>query len=165
MTSDTAANVQKITNGLRIFERDRTPQIGGWVVGLGSIRGLGSFLIFAGWSLSSGCHFTDTTWSASAKSPDGKVVATARTVARSGFGTGFIATTVSLNWTGDTRPGQEVIGFTDEYEAPAKTMVGLTWLTPTHLDVTYRGPRDLTFQAVKWANIEISLRDLAAKNE
>ena len=55
------------------------------------------------------------------------------------------------------------MGFSDEYETPDKTMVGMKWLTPTHLEVTYRNPRDVNFQAVKWASIEISLRDLAAE--
>ena len=69
---------------------------------------------------------------------------------------------MSLDWTGDSRPAQEVVGFSDEYEAPEKTMVGMRWTRPTHLEVTYRGPRDLTFQAIKWAGIDISLRDLVA---
>jgi len=109
------------------------------------------------------CHNGDVTWSAQARSPDGKVVALARTIASSGFGTGSIETTVALNWAGDTRPPQEVVGFSDQYEAPEKTMVAMKWLTPTHLEVAYRSPRDVDFQAIKWANIEISLRDMAAE--
>ena len=65
-----------------------------------------------------------------------------------------------MNWTGDPRPAQEVMGFSDDYEAPEKTMVAMKWITPTHLEVTYRGPRDLTFQAIKWAHIDISLRKI-----
>lgn len=112
--------------------------------------------------VSSGCHASDVTWSAEARSPDGKVTATARTVARSGFGTNFIYTTVSLDWTGDRRPADQVLNFIDETETPAKTMVGLNWLTPTHLEVTYSSPRHIGFQAIKWANIDISLRDLVS---
>lgn len=40
--------------------------------------------------------------------------------------------------------------------------MGMKWLTPTHLEVTYRSPRHLNFQAIKWADIDISLRDAAA---
>jgi hypothetical protein len=127
-----------------------------------AVRRVTSVLIVGACISTAGCHRCDTTWSAEARSPDGKVVATARTIACSGFGTGVIDTSVSLDWTGDSRPAQEVVGFSDEYEAPEKTMVGMKWITPTHLEVTYRGPRDLTFQAIKWASIDISLRDLAA---
>jgi len=133
------------------------------VIGIESIRRTASVLIAGVWLSTAGCHGCDTTWSVKVGSPDGKVVATARTVACSGFGTGMIVTDVFLNWSGDRRPAQEVMGFSDEYEAPEKTMVGLQWLTPTHLEVTYRGPRDVTFQAIKWATVEISLRDLAAE--
>lgn len=127
-----------------------------------AVRRVTSVLIVGACISTADCHRCDTTWSAEARSPDGKVVATARTIACSGFGTGVIDTSVSLDWTGDSRPAQEVVGFSDEYEAPEKTMVGMKWITPTHLEVTYRGPRDLTFQAIKWASIDISLRDLAA---
>ena len=128
-----------------------------------AVRRATSMLIVGVCVSTGGCHRCDTTWSAEARSPDGKVVATASTVACSGFGTGVIDTNVSLNWAGDSRPAQVVLGFSDDYEAPEKTMVGMRWLAPTHLEVTYRGPRDVRFQAIKWATIEISLRDLAAE--
>ena len=128
-----------------------------------AVRRVISVLIVGACVSTAGCHPCDTTWSAEAGSPDGKVVATARTIACSGFGTGIIDTRVSLNWVGDSRPAQVVVGFSDEYEAPEKTMVGMKWITPTHLEVTYRGPRDLTFQAIKWASVDISLRDLTGE--
>ena len=44
--------------------------------------------------LASGCK-APPTWSAEARSPDGKMIATAKTFERSGFGTGWVQTTVT----------------------------------------------------------------------
>jgi hypothetical protein len=38
----------------------------------------------------------------------------------------------------------------------------MNWLTPTHLELLYEGsPQSVGFQAVKWADVEISARDLS----
>ena len=37
-------------------------------------------------------------------------------------------------------------------------------ITPTHLDVTYRGPADVTFKAVKFGGIVITLENVAGKD-
>jgi hypothetical protein len=42
---------------------------------------------------------SEAIWSAESKSPDGQWIANARTIAQSGFGTGYIGTKVFLNWT------------------------------------------------------------------
>ena len=47
--------------------------------------------------LASGCK-APPTWSAESRSPDGKLIATAKTFENSGFGTGGIWTGVYLNW-------------------------------------------------------------------
>jgi hypothetical protein len=46
-----------------------------------------------------GCGKSPLTWSAESKSPDGKMIATAKTFDESGPGTDFIQTTVFLNRT------------------------------------------------------------------
>jgi hypothetical protein len=43
--------------------------------------------------------------------------------------------------------------------------LGYNWLTPKHLDLTYKGRRTLDFQAVKCAGIDISLRSLSNKTD
>ena len=43
-------------------------------------------------------------------------------------------------------------------EAPGATNVEMKWLTPTHLELTYKGHRTLDFQAVKCYGIDITVR-------
>lgn len=111
-----------------------------------------------------GCNrSSETIWSAEARSPDGTRLASARTVARSGFGTGAIWTAVYLNWTKDSRPPSEILGLSDDIEKPSDEIsVEMKWLSPTRLELTYKGRRTLEFQAVKWHDVDISLRDLSS---
>jgi len=88
------------------------------------------------------------------------MIATARTVANSGFGTGGIWTAVYLNWTTGSQPPTKILELADGPKAPGDTVVGMKWLTPTHLELTYKGNGSLGFQAVKWAGVEISVREL-----
>jgi hypothetical protein len=100
-------------------------------------------------------------WSAEARSPDGKMIAAAETFENRGFGTGYSWTGVYLNWTTGSRPQMEILEFSDATAAPGGMNVGMNWLTPTHLELTYHGGRPILFQAVKCAGIDISLRDLS----
>jgi hypothetical protein len=108
----------------------------------------------------SGCHGSEATWSAEARSPDGKMIATAHTIENSGFGTGGIWTAAYLNWTTGSQPPTEILELADGPTKPGDTVVGMKWLTPTHLEITYKANRNLSFQAVKWGDVEISVRQL-----
>lgn len=127
----------------------------------GCIRVVVAALIIGVCAGVAGCNATETTWTAQSRSPDGGTLASARTVARSGFGTAFIFTSVTLSTF--PKPASEtpteVVRFSDEYETPEKTRVAMRWLTSKHLEVTYGGPMTLTFQAVKSGDIAISVRD------
>jgi hypothetical protein len=121
-----------------------------------------SFII-VGLFLLPGCN-GKTTWSAEAQSPDGKMIATARTVENSGFGTGGVFTAVYLNWTTGKQQPREVLEIGDGPGGPGDTVVTMKWISPTHLELAYnvkRGP--LGFQAVKWAGVDISVRDLSSE--
>src|ERR1700693_1556496 len=61
-------------------------------------------------SLSS-CEGPKTTWSAESRSPDGKMVATARTIETSGIGTGDPGTFVYLNWTAGSQSTTIILAF------------------------------------------------------
>lgn len=114
--------------------------------------------------LASGCKGSQMTWSAEAKSPDGKMVATASAFANGGFGaSGAPATFVYLNWaTGSQKPVQ-ILGLESESDAPDDAKVGMNWLTPSHLELTYKSTRQhIGFQAVKFVGVDISLRDLSS---
>ncbi len=107
---------------------------------------------------------SETIWSAEARSPDGSRLASARTVANSGFGTGYIWTAVYLNWTKGSRSPIEILELSEDFEKPVDEIsVDMKWLTATHLELTYKGHRTLNFQAVKCAGVDISVRDLSGE--
>lgn len=125
------------------------------------------FLVVVGTIFGAACDRSENIWSAQAKSPDGKVIAVAQAVLRNkGLSVvSGIDTNVYLNWAGDTRPPMLVLNFADGSDSPSDTAVDMTWLTPTHLQLTYKGNRIVGFQAVKWAGIDISVRDLTEASE
>ncbi len=129
--------------------------------GLSSIRKATCFLVVGVCVLVFGCRGSEKIWSAEARSPDGKMLATARTIAQSGFGTGYIGTIVYLNWSKGSQPPMEILGLSGGTEAPGATSVEMKWLTSTHLELTYKSPRTLDFQAVKCDGVDISVRDLS----
>jgi hypothetical protein len=92
------------------------------------------------------------------------MLASARTVAQSGFGTGSIETEVYLKWVKSSQPPVQVLGFSYESEFPSgTTSVEMKWLNTTHLEVTYKGHANLGFQVVKCGGIDISVRDLSGE--
>jgi len=86
-----------------------------------------------------GCGGQDdvaTTWSAEAKSPDGRWLATARSQQWGGPGTAYDATTVSLKKVHSSDLPKQVLLFSHQF---GTMNLDMKWLTATHLDVTY-GP-------------------------
>jgi hypothetical protein len=126
------------------------------------LRKAATFLLFCVVLSGCSCKSSEKIWSAEARSPDGKMLASARTDARSGFGTGYIGTVVHLNWTKGSRPPMEILRLSDDYEMPSEEIsVEMKWLTPTHLELTYKGHRTLILQAAKCEGVDISVRDLS----
>jgi len=111
-----------------------------------------------------GCRGSQTIWSAEARSPDGKMIATARAFANGGFGiSGAPATFVYLNWAAGSQSPTEILILDDESDTPDGTKVDMKWLTPTRLELTYRGTvQHVGFQAVKFAGVDISVRDTSS---
>ena len=129
--------------------------------GIPSLRKAATFLIFGVCIVVSGCKSSEKIWSAEARSPDGNMLASARTDARSGFGTGAIWTVVYLNRK-RSQPPMEILRLSGEYEMPSDEIsVEMKWLTPTHLELTYKGHRTLVLQAAKCEGVDISVRDLS----
>ena len=113
----------------------------------------------------SGCSGSETIWSAESPSPDGGILASARTIANSGFGTGYIWTAVYLGGT-KQKERIEILELVDEFEMPSDEIsVEMKWLSPTYLELTYKGHQTLYFQAIKWAGVDISVRDLSTKTD
>jgi hypothetical protein len=125
-------------------------------------------LFVVGLALSAGCNNSERTWSAEAKSPDGQFLATAETLEPGGWGTGAPPEThVALNWTSGSQRSRIVFSFVDGPNEPGGMNVGLHWLAPTHLELTYKGHPTIEFQAIKWAEVEISARpeDTSSRKE
>jgi len=107
------------------------------------------------------CDGPKAAWFAESRSPDGKMVATARTIQTSGIGTGDPGTFVYLNWTAGSQSTVIILALTDGPDGGGNTRVGMNWLTPKHLELTYKGPRTLDFEAAKCHGVDISVRDLS----
>ena len=108
-----------------------------------------------------GCKNPQTVWSAEVKSPDGKMVATATAFANGGFGvSGAPATFVYLNWATGSQKPKEILELANESDTPEGGSVGITWLSPNRLEVTYRKDKqEVEFQAVRFLNVEIVITD------
>jgi hypothetical protein len=135
-----------------------------------------SLMILGFCVLLSGCRPTIddlTVWKAEVRSPDGLWIASARTIQNGGFGSAHIDTVVDLTQTNASQPPTEVLALSCHGPVPrpyvldntanAGGTIDLTmkWVTPTHLEVTYDDNPDLDFQTVKYAGIDISVRDLS----
>lgn len=124
-------------------------------------------LVVGVFASASGCG-PATIWSAEARSPDGSWLARARTLENSGFGTGAFVTDVYLKRTDASKPPQAILSFWHDSslaspQSGATINLTMGWAAPTHLEVTYEGHADLSFEVVKYADIDISVRDLSSK--
>jgi hypothetical protein len=121
-----------------------------------------SVLVMFGFCLwMSSCKNTERTWSAQAKSPDGRYVVTAETLRPGGWGTGTPAqTTVDMNYTSGHQSSSEILTFVDGSNKPDWMNVGINWVGPTQLELTYKGHPTIEFQAVKCRGVDISTREV-----
>jgi hypothetical protein len=99
-------------------------------------------------------------WFAKVPSPDGKFVSTARTLQPGGWGTGSPPeTSVDLNWTTESQGPNQIFQFVGDVDQPDNMKVGIVWLSPTHLEISYKPKRIIQFQAVKCFDVNISARE------
>jgi hypothetical protein len=130
---------------------------------------LAQLLAFAICILMTGCWGSHSIWFAESRSPDGKVLAKARATATNGGLSinSITGTRVYLKWATSLSTDNLVLELADASDAPVDTQVGMKWLTPTHLELTFKGNQTVVFQAIKWFGIDISVHDLskAAENK
>jgi hypothetical protein len=106
----------------------------------------------------------ETIWTAEARSPDGQWLAKAQTDQRSGFGTDGAVTAVYLQPSNGARPPVQVLSFSQNQNAQTSLIdLKMNWIDGTHLVVSYKEHPNLDFQAVKYAGIDISVRDLSGQ--
>ena len=90
------------------------------------------------------------------------MIATAEAFDNGGFvAPGPNATFVYLNQTSGTQPRMLILALSEGKAEPDAGKVEMQWLTPTHLQLTYKGQRTIDFQAVKYAGVDISVRQLS----
>jgi hypothetical protein len=130
-------------------------------LGLGTSRLLAIVMLVGLCMEITSCTNSEQTWVAEARSPDGKFIATARTLQPGGWGTGSPPeTSVDLNWTTGSQKASEIFQFVGDADQPENMKVEMVWLTPTHLEITYKPNRIIQFQAVKCFNVDITAREL-----
>jgi hypothetical protein len=114
--------------------------------------------------LVSGCKSSKTIWSAESHSPDGKVVASVHAVARNQSLSiiSGVDSSVYLNWATGSKQPMLVLELADASDAAVDTHVDMNWLTPTHLELAYKGNQTVVFQTVKWVGIDITVRNLSS---
>jgi len=110
-------------------------------------------------SLISGCKDVATIWSTESNSPDGRWVAAAHTDQYGGPGTAGILSTVTLRQVKGRQDKIEVLQLSQDVTG---IDMKLNWLTPTHLEITYKQPASVDFQAIKCGGIDITIRDTSA---
>jgi hypothetical protein len=90
------------------------------------------------------------------------MVATARAEVNGGFISSVPVTAVYLNWTTGSQSPTEILSLADQSERADEVKVGMTWVDPNHLLLTYDGKRqNIGFQAVKFAGVDIFVRDIS----
>jgi hypothetical protein len=101
------------------------------------------------------CKNVATIWSTESPSPDGLWVATARTDQYSGPGNAAIASSV---WLRRTKGRQDEINVFEAEQDTKSIGLTLNWMSPTHLQITYKEPVNIDFQAIKCGLIDISVQ-------
>lgn len=120
----------------------------------------GLFLAFGLCFALAACDDTATVWSAEARSPGGYWQASAQTKQYGGPGTAGLITSVYLARTNSSDAPIKVLELAQDTQ-PGTIALQMYWLTKNHLEVTYKGHPTIDFQAVKCADVVISVRDLS----
>jgi hypothetical protein len=117
-----------------------------------------------------GCGSANTIWREELRSPDGQWLASADAVQNGGFGSALIQTQVYLEKTNGSNPRKAVLGFSCEGPAARPYTqdnvankggtidLGMKWLSPSHLEVTYNGRANVNLQLTDYDGIEVSLK-------
>ena len=105
----------------------------------------------------SGCNKDKPNWYAEARSPDGAMLVTATTWEQGGLGTDTNQTVVRMNWTTGSQKPTIILIFDDHVDGTVDTKVGMKWLNPHRLALTYTGDRYVNFFATRCDGVDITL--------
>jgi hypothetical protein len=110
-------------------------------------------------ALLTSCKNGTTIWSTEVQSPDGRWIARALTKQYSGPGNAGLLTTVYMKRIKGPDEPIEILLF--EQDATSINLK-MNWLTASHLEVTYKQPAVIDFQAIKCGGVDISVRDVSS---
>lgn len=117
-----------------------------------------------------GCRYDPVVWKHDFRSPDGAWIATARTDQWGGFGSAWVQTSVSVRRVdGTVNQGKpfDVFSYAGGGKVPktyvlseenADTDLLITWLTPTHVQISHTPGIDPTLEVIRLSNLDISFR-------
>lgn len=106
------------------------------------------------------CKDVKTIWTTESRSPDGQWIAAARTDQYGGLGTAGILSTVFLKQVKGQQDKIEILQLSQDANS---VDLKLNWLATTHLEIVYRQPASVDFQAIKCGGIDISVRALSSE--
>jgi hypothetical protein len=131
-------------------------------------RSIAAATFLAAAAMALGCNSDPTVWIKDIPSPNGAWVATARTRQWGGFGSAWIETTVSIKkLDGTVNNGKpfDVLSYPDSgpiskpyvlSDANLDPDLQVSWLTPTHLQITHRSAIDPDLQVIRFSDVDIS---------
>jgi hypothetical protein len=137
------------------------------------IRKVALLLLIGVCVMGSSCENAPTIWKAEAQSPDRLWVASVRTQQHGGFGSAGIVNSVYLKKANGSKYPMEILELFSDGRAPVRPYVldnanvggtislTMKWIAPSHLEVTYAGPAEISVQVAKYDGIDISVRDVS----
>lgn len=128
------------------------------IAGLSGIQRVAWLTVILLCALACGCRDSATIWSGESRSPDGRWMAAARTEQYGGPGTAGIQSFVSLRQLGGRQDSVVVLQLTQD---TTKIDLTLNWLAPSHLEIAYKEPVSVDFQAIRCGGVDISVRSLS----
>ena len=130
-----------------------------------------AFMAFTVVSSLAGCRYDPTVWKEDFRAPDGAWIARARTDQWGGFGTAYVATTVSLVRVDPTyNKGQafDILSYPGGGAIPKTYVLSddnadrdlhLKWMSPTHLEITRLSlEEEPTLEVIRFGNVDITFR-------
>ena len=135
------------------------------------IQLIATLMAFTAASSLVGCRYDPTVWKEDFRAPDGAWIAEARTDQWGGFGSAYVATTVSLiRGDGTYNKGKafDILSYPGGGQIPKTYILSadnadrdlhLKWLTPTHLEITHLPPmEEPTLEVIRFGNVDVTLR-------
>jgi hypothetical protein len=132
---------------------------------------IATLMVFTAASSLVGCRYDPTVWKEDFRAPDGAWIAKAQTDQWGGFGSAYVATTVSLvrvDGTYNKGKAFDIFSYPGGGQIPKTYVLSddnadrdlhLKWLTPTHLEVTHLSPiEEPTLEVIRFGTVDVTFK-------